>query len=82
MFISLEDLYIGEEVLVLFKNVDDPEWWNTEYIPVRIDQEFEKFFVCTVLPHVNNKGAAVSREYRMTLNKTGLGEEFLLKLAL
>lgn len=65
------ELFVGMEIEAWFKTSPDTAVWN-QFIPCRIIDERQNFFVCEVLPHKNPKGWGISEPYRMTINKFSL----------
>ncbi len=69
-YLDVENLFEGMTVMALFRQAPDTATWS-HFIPVYIEKEYPRFFVCTVLPH-RNKGAkacGLSSPYPMTIDK-------------
>lgn len=72
MMLFAEDLHEGMTLEAKFNKAPDPIW-NDQYLPIRIEKEYPRWFLCTVLPHVNQKdGMGMSSEYPMTIDKFNL----------
>lgn len=72
MMLFEEDLFEGKVVKARFNNTQSPTWHDI-FIPVRIEKEYPRWYLCTVLPHFNEKeGMSESKEYPMTIDKFAL----------
>ena len=71
-------LEVGDEVDIFFKDGGyDTTILNGVWLPVRIIEEYAKYFVCLVLPHRNPVQCwGISKEYKLCINKVAvkLGE--------
>ncbi len=48
-----------------------PGWFGNN-IPVEIEAEYPRFYVCNVLPHVNNRSFGLSGRYIVTIDKVDI----------
>ena len=68
-FLTEDEINEGDEVYICFNNITD-RLWTDIFVPVRIDKAYERFFVGTVLPHINPKESfGMSKPYPMSIDK-------------
>lgn len=67
--LEAKDIYIGRECNAKFKNLHSV--WSEHYIPIRITQKYEKFWVAEVLPHKSTaeRACGISKPYTMTIKR-------------
>lgn len=69
----IKELHIGDRVEGLFKTNPSGDVFDNVWLPLKVIQEYEYFWVCEVLPHKNPKHCwGISRPYNMTIGKFDL----------
>lgn len=80
MFLDAKDIHEGAYLEARFKVTSDYSVWGETYIPIYIEKEYPKFFLCTVLEHKNPSGQnmGISKPYPMTIDKHNLKRKEVL----
>lgn len=70
---EIKELHVGNRVEAMFKVNPSGDLFDDVWLPVKVIQEYEYFWVCRVLPHRNPKHSwGISRPYIMTIDKFNL----------
>ena len=68
-----KDLHVGMKIRVMLNVNPDAAVWGGYYLPVKIIDEKEHFFVCETEPHRNlNISQGPAAPYRFCINKINL----------
>lgn len=66
------------EVYEFFSQAEDVRYYFYPFatmeltVPVRVEKEYNRYYLCTVLPHDNPKGYGKSLPYHITVHKHDL----------
>lgn len=67
------EIKIGDEIIATFKTNPSSEIFGGVYLPLKVKEEYPKFFVCEVLPHKNPiRYYGISKPYPMSIKKFDL----------
>ena len=68
-----KDIKSGMKIRAMFWENPDNSTWGNVYLPLKVLQEYKRFFVCEVLSHRNpHLSFGPSRSYPMTINKIAM----------